>query len=172
MALRTFSEGITTGRGTARAGRDRITAGPRARFQENRIGNRGVAVYGGPGSGHFGHAGRSGRRGGSKPGKGTAGAGYQKKLAAFQKKAGISKDRAKELWKDVRNPIGWENIIEKGNLDFKDSAITKKEAAAIKKLGQDYFYSEAGSRTVRTLPQNRNPRVPAGDNYHPSVGWY
>jgi hypothetical protein len=71
MALRSFSDSITTGptpTGTGKAGSSSV----QGRFLDNRIAAKGkkafasgLVKFGGAGSGHFGHSGRPGKEGGS-----------------------------------------------------------------------------------------------------------
>lgn len=116
--------------------------------------------FGGPGSGHHGHAGRMGTRGGSAPGtvKGwkPSGGGYTpefitgfdaKKQRAYWKKHGITSGEVKEglTPAQIRKLLPGMSRTEIEEMEFAEPHRNKA---------------------------SRNPHVPAGDNYHPSVGWY
>lgn len=109
-----------------------------------------VSFFGGPGSGHHQHGGRPGKKGGSSKGS----------FSGYDPKTGMTSKSTRKLLnnysKILRSDRSEQGIYSKKEVERARRVLKKADDLGLS-------YSEANTQ---------NPRVPMGDNYHCSVGWY
>jgi len=128
--------------------------------------------FGGSGSGDFGHAGRPGHIGGSSPGPGGHSRMTEKQRKAYNKKQEAHNAATHKKWLESLPPEK-RKYWEQKDREAKERGRIAKEYE--KKHGPEatriHYESEKNDNSLIRLA-NTNPRIPAGDNFAPGIGWY